>query len=161
MVEVTGKEEFTFQREAGIRTLWHPMQGHRDRHLLLECPVAAGSPHCFHRTGSVPVITQVPCICGEILAQGRPRDQSRARGRDHRSTLCGGTEGTRGDSKPTASLKEVLLLGGKSGLGMNWSVPCWKWLSHMTIKCHLLQGPSAQLCSCPVSLVPCWEANLT
>ena len=67
----------------------------------------------------------------------------------------------RGDSKPTASLKEVLLLGGKSGLGMNWSVSCGKWLSHMTVKCHLLQGPSAQLCSCPVSPVPCWEANLT
>ena len=71
-----------------------------------------------------------------------------------------GTEGTRGDSKPTASLKEVLLPDGKSGLRMNWSFPCWDCLSHVTVKCQLLQGPSAQLCSPVVSQVPCWEANL-
>lgn len=70
--------------------------GDRHRHLLLGCPVAAGGPHCLCRTGSAPRDHPGPVHLQRNPAQGRPQSQSRARCREHRSTLCGAQRGPEG-----------------------------------------------------------------
>lgn len=110
MVEVNRKEELPFQREADQNPAGISCRG-QCRHLLLGMP-AAGGPHCLCRIDRPD--HPGPVHLQRNPAQGRPQSQSRARCREHRSTLCGAQRGPEG-TPAHCLLKEVLLPDGKSG----------------------------------------------